>query len=92
MILKIFSSKKIETKLAFLTHNKSKMLIITLVLRKRQIFRRKLAKIAENCDHNIDPRLDEISPTGIKLSILHFLIVLKNITKFQRISGHIQGM
>jgi hypothetical protein len=24
-------------------------------LRKRQFFRRKLAKIAENCDHNIDP-------------------------------------
>jgi hypothetical protein len=23
---------------------------------KRQFFRRKLAKIAENCDHNIDPR------------------------------------
>jgi hypothetical protein len=22
---------------------------------KRQFFRRKLAKIAENCDHNIDP-------------------------------------
>jgi hypothetical protein len=25
---------------------------------KRQFFRRKLLKIAENCDHNIDPRLD----------------------------------
>jgi hypothetical protein len=25
-------------------------------LRKTQFFRRKLAKIAENCDHNIDPR------------------------------------
>jgi hypothetical protein len=24
---------------------------------KRQFFRRKLAKIAENCDHNIDPWL-----------------------------------
>jgi hypothetical protein len=24
---------------------------------KRQFFRRKLSKIAENCDHNIDPRL-----------------------------------
>jgi hypothetical protein len=23
---------------------------------KRQFFRRKLSKIAENCDHNIDPR------------------------------------
>jgi hypothetical protein len=25
-------------------------------LRKRQFFRRKLAQIAENCDHNIGPR------------------------------------
>jgi hypothetical protein len=31
---------------------------------QRQIFRRKLAKIAENCDHNIDPRLCKISPSG----------------------------
>jgi hypothetical protein len=35
-----------------------KKLIITLFfLRKTPIFRRKLAKIAENNDHNIDPRL-----------------------------------
>jgi hypothetical protein len=26
-------------------------------LEKRQLFRRKLAKIAENCDHNINPSL-----------------------------------
>jgi hypothetical protein len=25
-------------------------------LEKRQFFRRKLSKIAENCDHNIDPK------------------------------------
>jgi hypothetical protein len=31
---------------------------------KRHFFRRKLSKIAENCDHNIDPRLGEISPIG----------------------------
>jgi hypothetical protein len=24
-------------------------------IKKRQLFRRKLGKIAENCDHNIDP-------------------------------------
>jgi hypothetical protein len=24
--------------------------------KKRQLFRRKLAKIEENCDHNIDPK------------------------------------
>jgi hypothetical protein len=47
--------------LAFLTHNKAKvrkMLIITMVFEKNaNFFCRKLAKIAENCDHNIDPWL-----------------------------------
>jgi hypothetical protein len=54
MILKIFSPKK----LAFLTQNKAKLckiLVITLVFEKNANFCRKLAKIAENCDHNIDP-------------------------------------
>jgi hypothetical protein len=49
MILKIFSPKKFGEKFGVL-----KKLIITLV-EKRQFFRRKLEKIAENCDHNIDP-------------------------------------
>jgi hypothetical protein len=43
----------------FLTQNKaklSKILIITLVFLKRQFFRQKLSKIAENCNHNIDPK------------------------------------
>jgi hypothetical protein len=44
--------------MAFLTQNKAKydkFSIITLVVeKKRQFFRRNLAKIAENCDHNID--------------------------------------
>jgi hypothetical protein len=59
VIFKIFSPKKIANKLAFLTQNKAKLrkfLIITLVFEKNAIFCRKLAKIAENCDHNIDPR------------------------------------
>jgi hypothetical protein len=45
--------------MAFLTQNIDKLwkiLIITLVFwEKRHFFRRKLSKIAENCDHNIDP-------------------------------------
>jgi hypothetical protein len=44
--------------LAFLTQNKAKLckiLIITLFFEKNAIFCRKLAKIAENCDLNIDP-------------------------------------
>jgi hypothetical protein len=28
-------------------------------LRKTQFFRRKLAKLTENCDHNIDPSSDK---------------------------------
>jgi hypothetical protein len=59
MIFKIFSPKMSAKKMAFLTQNKAKIckiLIITLVFEKNaNFFRRKLAKIAENCDHNIDP-------------------------------------
>jgi hypothetical protein len=62
MILKIFSPKNSAKKLAFLTRNKAKLckiLIITLVFEENaNFFRRKLAKIAENCDHNIDPWLE----------------------------------
>jgi hypothetical protein len=47
--------------LAFLTQNKAKLFnnfIITLVFEKNaNFFRRKLSKIAENCDHSIDPRI-----------------------------------
>jgi hypothetical protein len=52
----IFLTKK----LVFFTQNKGKLckiLIITLVLEKNAVFRRKLSKIAENLDHNIDPRV-----------------------------------
>jgi hypothetical protein len=59
MILKIFFPKISAKKLAFLTQNKAKLckiLIITLVFEKNvNFFLRKLSKIAENCDHNIDP-------------------------------------
>jgi hypothetical protein len=44
--------------MAFFTQNKAKLckiLIITLVFEKKDIF---LPKIAENCDHNIDPRFE----------------------------------
>jgi hypothetical protein len=30
---------------------------IVFLEKRKKIFRRKLAKIAENCDHNIDPRI-----------------------------------
>jgi hypothetical protein len=65
MILKIFLPKKSAKKLAFLTENKAKLckiLIITLVFEKNaNFFRRNLSKIAENCDHNIDPRFCDFS-------------------------------
>jgi hypothetical protein len=60
MILKIFLPKNSAKKLAFLTQNKlhmQKFYHNIVFLEKRHIFRRKLSKIAENCDHNIDPRL-----------------------------------
>jgi hypothetical protein len=44
--------------LAYLTRDKAKFwkkLIITLVFEKNANFRQKCVKIAENCDHNIDP-------------------------------------
>jgi hypothetical protein len=51
---KKISQKKIAKKLAFLTQNKAKLykfFIITLDFEKNaNFFRRKLAKIAENCD------------------------------------------
>jgi hypothetical protein len=53
-------AEKRPKKLAFLPQNKAKLykiLIITLVFKKNAIFCQKLSKIAENCDHNIDPRL-----------------------------------
>jgi hypothetical protein len=59
-IFKYFCRKKIAKILAFLTRNKAKLckiVIVTLVFeKKRQFFRGKSAKIAENCDHNIDPQ------------------------------------
>jgi hypothetical protein len=60
MIFKIFSPKNFAKKLAFFAQNKAKLckiLIITLVEKNANFFAKKLAKIAENCDHNIDPCL-----------------------------------
>jgi hypothetical protein len=60
MIFKIFSPNFSVKKLAFLTQNKAnlcKMLIITLVFENNDnFFAEKLSKIAENCNHNINPR------------------------------------
>jgi hypothetical protein len=65
MILKIFSPKNLAKKLAFFAQTDAgfgKKLIMTLIfVKKRQHVRRKLARIAENCDHNIDPRSVKIN-------------------------------
>jgi hypothetical protein len=58
MIFKIFSPKNLAKILAFFAQTTAsfcKNVIITLVFEKTPFFRRKLAKIAENCDHSIDP-------------------------------------
>jgi hypothetical protein len=41
-----------------------KCIIILVFKKNRQFFRRKLVKIAENCDHNIDPGLGVFLPIG----------------------------
>jgi hypothetical protein len=49
--------------LAFLTQNKAKLCKILIIFEKNaNFFRRKLSKIAENCDHNIDPWSDAAVP------------------------------
>jgi hypothetical protein len=58
MIFIFFSPKN----MAFLTKNIGCLctygkMILTFVIKKRQFFRRKWAKIAKISDHNIDPRL-----------------------------------
>jgi hypothetical protein len=65
MILKIFSPKILANNWRLLLKielNYAKKLIISLfVFYKNAFFGRKLPRIAENCDHNIDPwhcRLD----------------------------------
>jgi hypothetical protein len=57
---KYIRRKNLAKILAFLTQNRAKLcksLIITLVFdKKRPFFRQKLMEIAENCNHNIDPK------------------------------------
>jgi hypothetical protein len=56
----IIFGEKFSEKIGVLTQNKAilcKIVIITLVFdKKTPIFSQKIVKIAENCDHNIDPR------------------------------------
>jgi hypothetical protein len=57
-------SEKFDEKIAFFvknTANVRKICIITLVLGKTPFFRPKLAKLSENCDHNIDPRVRKMT-------------------------------
>jgi hypothetical protein len=65
----------------------AKIVIITSVFVKNAIFRRKLAKIAENCDHNIDPR----SPCYIGQSLVKYLITLKVVLKGSNEIFHREG-
>jgi hypothetical protein len=62
IILKIFSPKNSAKKLVFLTQNKAKLWSWHWFLRKTPIFS---PKIAENCDHNIDPRTWQVLDTKL---------------------------
>jgi hypothetical protein len=49
-----------------------KFVIITLVFGKNaNFFRRKLSKIAENCDHNIDPWSFVLRVGGVASTYIH---------------------
>jgi hypothetical protein len=57
MILKIFSPKNLEKNVGGFAKKISAGFCktnLTMVFEENAIFCRKLAKIAENCDHNID--------------------------------------
>jgi hypothetical protein len=70
MLFKIFSPKNLVKILAFFAKTTACswiLFIITLVFEKRHFFRRKLAKITENCYLNIDPRPSRIQIKNRKL-------------------------
>jgi hypothetical protein len=85
-------AEKIAKQLAFFTQNKAKLckiLIITLVFEENaNFFRRKLSKIVENYDYNIDPCLFPrkklcINKFDKKLVGLHFQKLIW-LPRFQR--------
>jgi hypothetical protein len=88
MIFSIFSPKKSAEKMAFLTQNKAKLckkFYHNIVFwEKRQFFRRNWAKIAENCDYNIDPR----SASKIKVILNCFTQLVNPKFSFSNICGH----
>jgi hypothetical protein len=84
---KCIRKKNSAKKLAFLTQNKAKLckkLIMTLVFEKNAIFCQKLAKIAKNCDHNIDPSRNQRSDFRIILAEK----VDENMSNFNANSNH----
>jgi hypothetical protein len=78
MILKIFSPKNLAKVFAFLaqtTVSFCKNCDRNIGFReKRQFFRQKLAKIAEICDHIIDPWSKRITYIGVLLICIHMYI------------------
>jgi hypothetical protein len=58
---------------------------------KRQIFRRKLSKIAENCDHNIEPRSSQFSPVGSLFTFDSFYENLRSRPNFWDPFFHVKG-
>jgi hypothetical protein len=68
LILKIFSPNNLAKILPFSQTTAGfckKKMIITLVFEKNAIFiAENEQKSQKNCDHNIDPRLDQPSPVG----------------------------
>jgi hypothetical protein len=84
MIFKNIFAEKISEKLAFLTQNKAKLCKILIIAfwDQCQFFCRKLSKIAENCEHNIDPWPKRYSE--LQSQIFLNLTLLKLIRPLQR--------
>jgi hypothetical protein len=89
-IFKLFSAKNLVKIFAFFAQTTAgfcKNIIITLVFEKKkhQFFRRKLAKIAEKCDNNIDP-------SRTRNEITKFITVIFSLsgTKFPKSPTYVQ--
>jgi hypothetical protein len=79
MILKIFPSKKVGEKMSFITQNMYCVFtyaIHNMINDKRQFFSPKMAKNAENNDHNIDPRSFGIAFVGAFLDFLSAILFM----------------
>jgi hypothetical protein len=74
MLLKKISPKSLAKKLAFFAQTTCKNCDNNIGFwEKRHFFRRKLEKIAENYDHNIDPRIETALQARLKVVCIYVM-------------------